>query len=99
METYNGWTNYATWRINLEFDFSSMFNSLQEIEDFAGSSDTYDLSKALENYTEEILEQSGSGICLDYARAFVSSVDFYEIAENILMDYEEEETEETELPG
>ena len=94
METYNGWTNYATWRISLEFDFCSMFNSLREIEDFAGSSDAYDLSRALENYTEEALEQSGSGLCLDYARAFVSDVDFYEIAESVLIDYEEE-TEET----
>jgi hypothetical protein len=97
MENYNGWANYATWRISLEFDFSSMFNSLRDVCDFAGSADAHDLSEALKNHTEDYLRETGSGPCLDYALSFVSDVDFYEIAEHILMDYKEEieETEET----
>jgi hypothetical protein len=90
MNKYNGWANYATWRIALEFNFSSMFDSLPDVRDFAGSTDAYDLSKALKNYTEDYLRETGSGLCLDYALAFVSDVDFYEIAEHILMDYKEE---------
>jgi len=34
--TYNGWTNYATWRINLE-----VFDGL-ELEDFGGQDKNFD---------------------------------------------------------
>ena len=44
---YNGWSNYETWRINLElFDYF-------DISDY--SKDSYDLSKQLEDYVEEII--------------------------------------------
>lgn len=90
---YNGWTNYATWRVNLE-----LFDGMSP-QDIAGSSrvDVYDLADMLKNNVEEILEQSGSGLVLDYAMAFLSDVNWHEIAKHMLESYADEtETEDEE---
>jgi len=70
-----GWTNYATWRVNLEllgdivFEDSVTVDELKEIvEDVVFSQ--YELG-------------NGSHLVEDYARAFISQVNFYEIAEHI----------------
>lgn len=90
--TYNGWTNYATWRINLEiFDCWS----LDDYKDaFLGLQDAYALSKCLEDYAQEMLElDCGNKLTLDYADAFLSEVNWYEIAEKITEQYNAEQTE------
>jgi hypothetical protein len=74
-EKYNGWTNYATWRINLEVidgmevDTKQCAASIKEIiEDVVFNNfDTCNTPRLVE----------------DYARAFVSEVNFYEIAQSI----------------
>ena len=72
---YNGWTNYATWRVNLEiidgieFEVKMCAEDIKEIVDDVVFSQ-YDLGK-------------GSHLVEDYARSFVAQVDFYEIAESI----------------
>jgi len=74
-EKYNGWTNYATWRINLEVidgmevDTKQCAASIKEIIDDVVFSQ-YELG-------------NGSHLVEDYARAFVSEVNFYEIAQSI----------------
>jgi hypothetical protein len=80
--TYNGWMNYATWRVNLEI-FDSM-----EPEDFdldaedLGSVDLYELAEAMKDYAEQMIEQgSQDGLAKDYALAFLGDVNWYEIAE------------------
>jgi hypothetical protein len=69
--TYNGWTNYATWRIALEIFDGYEFGyevSAQECEDFA----------------EEIIFQNESDTLSDsYARAFLSDVNYHEIADHL----------------
>ena len=72
---YNGWTNYATWRVNMEilgdieFDTKQCAESIKEIiEDVVFSQ--YELG-------------NGSHLVEDYARAFISEVNFYEIAQRI----------------
>ena len=81
---YNGWTNYATWRINLEIidgiDARDMWP--REVRD----DDAYSLSKQLEEYAEEVVSGYGQveGLAMDYARAFLSDVNWYEIAEHLL---------------
>jgi hypothetical protein len=65
---YNGWTNYATWRINLE-----MFDG-GEWRDC-----TYEDFKQM---AHESIEQDASGLALDYALAFLYDVNWYEIAEH-----------------
>ena len=79
---YNGWTNYATWRVNLEilgdieFDEQVSADYLKEIvEDVVFSQ--YELG-------------NGSHLVEDYARAFISQVDFYEIAEHINEELDEQ---------
>ena len=76
-EKYNGWTNYATWRVNLEF-----------FEDYTidiGYEETaYELSLRLKEIVEDSMEGSSSGIAYEYAMAFIDDVDWVEIAEHIL---------------
>ena len=93
-KTYNGWTNYETWRVNLEifdrFDFSY----------FNGADDAIDpelvcvhtLAEALQEHAEEIIFQQvpinqPSTLMEDYARAFLEDVNWYEIAKHMVNDY------------
>lgn len=87
---YNGWSNYATWRINLE-----MFDSL-DISEFHGIDDEVDpelicvhtLADALKERAEYYIEESSvAGIARDYAFAFLSDVNFYEIAQHFVDDW------------
>ena len=64
--TYNGWTNYATWRVNLEM--------------FDGCECYYSPDSAREFVEECINETTDEGIGRDYAMAFLSDVNWYEIA-------------------
>lgn len=73
---HNGWTNYATWRINLE-----LFDGVPFIDDFEG--DTYELAEYLKTMAEEYLSEQGNGLVLDYALAFISDVNWYEIASSM----------------
>jgi len=83
--TYNGWTNYATWRVDLE-----VFDGIDAISAFPyeiAEGDTYGLSQQLKEYALHLIfNQYGDGECLaeSYARAFLSDVNWYEIAEHII---------------
>lgn len=85
--TYNGWTNYETWRARLEM-FDGDFASENEL-------DAYDLGQSLREMALETVESQASGIALDYAEAFLAQVNWYEIAAHMIDDYrpaaEEEE--------
>ena len=69
---YNGWSNYATWRVNLEI--------LGDIEFEEQVSADY-----LKELTEECVFEGGATqrIADDYAQAFLSDVNYYEIANHI----------------
>jgi hypothetical protein len=91
-KTYNGWTNYATWRVNLE-----MIDGM-EPDDFGFSrkeeftlTEVFELADALQNYADEILCQGCGyeGLVLDYARAFLSDVNWREIAQHMVNDFTE----------
>lgn len=94
-ETYNGWTNYATWRINLEI-FDGM-----DFEDFnTMAEDAYQFGQDLEQYAEEIVfspfgdAQCPEGLAMSYARAFMSDVNWTEIASAMIETYKDEHQEE-----
>ena len=72
-EKYNGWTNYATWRVNLEI--------LGDIE-FENKMSADDLKEIVEDC---VFNNTVEKDCLaaDYARAFIQQVNFYEIAQSI----------------
>lgn len=82
---HNGWTNYATWRVNLEifegFDPSEYFSAFD-------ANDVYALSQGLQDYADQVLFECATveGLAADYARAFLADVNWYEIAEHMLRD-------------
>ena len=87
---YNGWTNYATWRVNLE-----MFDGC-DLTDYGWQKmDEYDLAQAMKEYAEEFIElESGKGLARDYALAFLSDVNWREIAEHYICDYANDESDD-----
>lgn len=79
---HNGWTNYATWKVNLE-----LLDGLDS--DFFDGNDVADLAESIKLYVEEYLESEGNDVTLDFALAFVANVNWHEIAEDILAGEEE----------
>lgn len=75
MSKYNGWSNYATWRVHLEILGDIQFDE-----------------RVSADYLKEIVEDcvfsnyeiySGSHLVEDYARSFISNVNYDEIAKYI----------------
>lgn len=67
--TYNGWTNYATWRVNLEIFDGGEFSNMAACE--------------MREFVEELIEdQTPEGLARDYAMAFLADVDWMEIREH-----------------
>jgi len=94
--TYNGWTNYATWRINLE-----IFDGIEHNEVFDLTLDSWDLRHVVQDYAEEVIfsgrsydERGQTNLMEDYARAFLSDVNWHEIASHMIEDYKLETEEE-----
>jgi hypothetical protein len=81
--TYNGWTNYATWRINLE-----MFDGATASDFGYNSQSEYallELCEELEQYVDSILvDDAASDLVYGYAKAFVSDVNWAEIARSLI---------------
>jgi len=70
--TYTGWTNYATWRVNLEI-FDGWDTDVEWVS-----------AATVEEMANEILEVGGGHrVTLDFARAFISDVNWEEIAEHL----------------
>lgn len=67
--TYNGWTNYPTWRVNLE-----MFDGMDNGETFTAD--------YLQEIAEQHLEFSNDNqLTLSYALSFIADVNWQEIAD------------------
>jgi hypothetical protein len=88
-EKHNGWTNYATWRINLEIFDNVDFEYWKDyIENTRGESHAYDLGQHLETYVDEKLVcECDNNLVTDYAQAFVNDVNWRQIAQHIIDDY------------
>jgi hypothetical protein len=92
-KTYNGWTNYATWRVNIE-----IFDGLEIAEMFDLTLSAWDLGQVLQDYAEEVVTMSvrdpeAPSLALAYAMTFLQGVNWYEIAEHMIEDYAEENQE------
>jgi hypothetical protein len=92
-KTYNGWSNYATWRINLEI-FDGMDLDLDAYMGEESKFDAHDLKDELQRIAEEIIfegmgydERRPSNLMEDYARTFLQDVNYYEIATHLINDY------------
>lgn len=80
---YNGWTNYATWRVNLE-----VFDGIDPRDWGHSADDCAGLASWVREYAEEVIEQSSQpGLARDYALAFLSDVNWREIAEHMVDAY------------
>ena len=85
---YNGWTNYETWRVNLEiFDG---FDPQDYYSDFHND-DVIGLADGMKMYATEVIESGVEGNCLalDYALAFLDNVNWIEIATHKIEEYAE----------
>ena len=86
---YNGWTNYATWRVQLE-----MLDG-QTLEDFGMIPEEGEtcvgvrqLAGVLQDSCEELIATDAKGLALDYALSFLDRVNWYELAEHMIEDAE-----------
>ena len=87
---YNGWTNYATWRVNLE-----ILGDIQWVEEEIEILN----EEMLEDYVENaVFENNGIsghlGLMEDYARAFLANVNYREIYESIMENYQHDKMTE-----
>ena len=87
--TYQGWTNYATWRVQLE-----MLDG-QTLEDFGMVPEEGEtcvgvrqLAGVLQDSCAEHIELDAAGLALGYALAFLDKVNWYELAEHMIEDAE-----------
>ena len=80
IKEYNEWTNYATWRVNLEI--------LGDIE----FEETVTAAQLIEIVEDCVFNNTVEKDCLaaDYARSFIQQVNFYEIAEGINSELDEQ---------
>lgn len=89
-KTYNGWTNYETWRIALEWFDNNDDDTIKHL--VKTSKDTYELSRAFKDYVHDLFdEHSGDNPFMTYALAFLEEVNWYEIAEHFTPEEIEEE--------
>ena len=97
-QKYNGWTNYATWRVNLELfdglDIEDDFNIDNEPDFDVTMICPHTFAEALKERAEETIfldshigGKTPSSLMEDYARAFISDVNWYEIAKHKIDDY------------
>lgn len=79
-DEYNGWTNYATWRVRLE-----MFDGYDAASD--NDLDAYDLGESLSELALDTITEQSSGLARSYALAFLNEVNWGEIASHMIEDY------------
>ena len=87
--TYNGWTNYETWRVQLEMldgrtceDFG-----IRPVSEDERDRDVRQLEESIESYVVEVVEMGSKGFALDLALSFLHKVDWQEIAGHMIDDY------------
>ena len=93
---YNGWTNYATWRVNMEilgdiiFEEKVSVDELKEIvEDCVFiNPNTCNTPRLKVTWASQ---EARTIYIEDYARAFISQVNFYEIAKLVNEEIDEQD--------
>ena len=87
---YNGWSNYATWRVSMEMFDGFDVQDAYPVE--VAENDAYGLSLQLKNYADNLVCDPFADsrlFAVNYARAFLQDVNWREIAEHMLRDVEQ----------
>ena len=85
----NGWTNYATWRVNLEILDDLDLSRILEFEGQEWRPDVDYLKDAVEEIVFGYEPERKQDLLKDsYARAFLSEVNYHEILEHLLEEIE-----------
>lgn len=95
--TYNGWTNYETWLVNLwlsndkgtEVAVREMTEEAVR-EEGEQTSAAHRLSDQLRDFVDEMCEAPDNGLISDLINASLGRVDWREIAEHYVADVEVE---------
>jgi hypothetical protein len=83
-KTYNGWTNYETWRVNLEIFDGWDSDHLDSLT----MGDDYYLAGQLKDYACELVEEGGANnLATSYALAFLDAVNWQEIALSLIANH------------
>lgn len=89
---YNGWTNYETWRVNLEvLDGLTKSDFVYYGSDFVpygGEND--ELADRIEDYVYDIVDDCNNKFVAGIARSFLNKVNWQEIAENMMENADDE---------
>ena len=87
---YNGWTNWETWKINLEI-IGGMDTEDLGIENFT-LENSYEAGEIIREYVEELIamEYNYDGFVGGIIRGFLSEVNWTELASNIIEQYKTE---------
>jgi hypothetical protein len=93
MSTYNGWSNYETWRVNLE-----MFDGMDPTDLWDTRADDVDsltmaLADSLESIAEDMALQGvgeDGGFAASLVHHFLRQVNWREIAEHMVDDYRDQ---------
>jgi hypothetical protein len=96
--SYNGWSNYETWNVNLWLDNEP--GSYEEKRDIIRQAhEPYKAAQALKEWVEDMMPDLGASMWADLLNAAVSSVDWQEIVETEWDELHEEEEEEETTSG
>ena len=82
---YNGWTNYATWRVQLDIvDDLVEAECADDIERARALTDD-EWRDMIEGWVEEVVflshREHDNSLMMDYADAFLSDVNYYELSD------------------
>jgi hypothetical protein len=84
MEKYNGWTNYETWRVNIEMVDGFWGEIIKGNQKPEAHKLALDIKDSCETWIEE---SAPEGLARDYALAFLSTVNWREIAQRLIDGY------------
>ena len=96
--SYNGWSNYETWCVNLWLDNEPATN-YDKRDIISRATEPYRAAKDLEAYVAEMMPDLGASMFADLLGAALSEVDWNEIVQSEWEElHEEEEETEEEQP-